>query len=43
MIFRKKQGKITAAQNTQKVFDIEGYSAGAGWGKDPGEEGSSPG
>lgn len=33
-IFRKKQGKIVAAQNSQEIFDIEGYCTGTGRGKD---------
>lgn len=42
-IIRKKQGKIVAAQNSQEIFDIEGYCTGTGRGKDPWGEGSCAG
>lgn len=42
-IFRKKQGKIVAAQNSQEIFDIEGYCTGTGRGKDSWGEGSCAG
>lgn len=42
-ISRKKQGEIVAAQNSQEIFDIEGYCTGTGRGKDSGEEGSCAG